>query len=142
MDSKISIIDLFCGVGGLTNGFISEGMNVVCGYDLDKSCEYAYNANNKNAVFVHKDIRNIKASDLIEKFKNAKYKILVGCAPCQQFSLLTSKKKKDFEKWGLLYQFSRLINETSLKEADVFGDFKNNLKKQGLLDKAFKGKLI
>jgi len=37
-------------------------------------------------------------------------KILIGCAPCQAFSLL-SQKYKDNDKWKLLYSFSRIIRD-------------------------------
>jgi len=38
-------IDLFCGAGGLTCGLIQSGLPVVAGYDVDESCQYAYEQN-------------------------------------------------------------------------------------------------
>ena len=32
---KIACVDLFCGAGGLTHGFVKEGIPVVAGIDLD-----------------------------------------------------------------------------------------------------------
>ena len=40
-DSKlktIGIVDLFCGVGGLTCGLRKAGLNVLAGYDFDLTC--------------------------------------------------------------------------------------------------------
>lgn len=36
---KISAIDLFCGIGGLTNGLKEAGITVRAGIDSDKSCK-------------------------------------------------------------------------------------------------------
>ena len=38
----IAVVDLFCGIGGLTHGFIREGLNVVAGIDIDETCKYAF----------------------------------------------------------------------------------------------------
>lgn len=42
MLKDIAIIDLFCGVGGLTCGLKQAGLNVIAGIDFDKSCKYGY----------------------------------------------------------------------------------------------------
>jgi DNA (cytosine-5)-methyltransferase 1 len=108
--SDFSAIDMFCGVGGLTHGLIKKGIPVVAGYDLDKSCKYAFEKNN-NSVFITKDIKEVTSEEINSFFGN-KRKILVGCAPCQPFSIYTNKKKNnEDDKWALLYSFARLINE-------------------------------
>lgn len=38
----INALDLFCGVGGLTYGVQNAGINVVAGFDFEKSCQFAY----------------------------------------------------------------------------------------------------
>ena len=45
---SISCVDLFCGAGGLTHGFVKEGLPVVAGIDLDSACRYPYEQNNKS----------------------------------------------------------------------------------------------
>jgi len=109
--SKVKVVDLFCGIGGLTHGLEQAGLNVVAGYDIDPSCSYAYNINN-NANFFNKDIAEIKADDLLKHFEQANIKVLAGCAPCQPFSTYSFKSNKR-DKWRLLYQFARLIEELS-----------------------------
>lgn len=32
---KVQVVDLFCGVGGLSHGLQQAGLNVVAGFDLD-----------------------------------------------------------------------------------------------------------
>jgi len=36
------VIDLFCGIGGLSHGFIQENFNVIAGFDTDNTCKYGY----------------------------------------------------------------------------------------------------
>ena len=49
---KISAIDLFCGAGGLSHGFIKSNINVIAGFDIEESCRYAYEENNTGAKFL------------------------------------------------------------------------------------------
>lgn len=105
-----SVVDLFCGVGGMTHGFVKEGFNVVAGIDVDLSCKYAFEKNNR-ATFLHKDIeKEVTAEEVIKLYPKNSVKILVGCAPCAPFSKYTNRKSED-TKWRLLYSFARLIKE-------------------------------
>ncbi|EDP4562569.1 DNA (cytosine-5-)-methyltransferase, partial [Campylobacter jejuni] len=105
------VVDLFCGVGGLSCGLKQAGFEVIAGYDLDGTCKYAYEKNIK-AQFIEKNIKNISSNEIQEYFGNTKYKILVGCAPCQTFSKYTKgKNNENDEKWTLLNEFLRLIIE-------------------------------
>jgi DNA (cytosine-5)-methyltransferase 1 len=137
------VIDLFCGIGGLTNGFIQEGFEVAAGYDIDETCRYAYE-NNNNSQFINKDVALIEAQEINTLFNEAKVKILVGCAPCQPFSSYNFKNEKT-DKWFLLNQFARLIDETNpdivsmenvsqllnFKKAAIFTNFVNSLVAKG-----------
>ncbi len=142
---NVAVIDLFCGIGGLSYGFVNEGFNVVAGVDLDETCRYAFEKNN-DSVFIGKSVENISKKDINDLFSDAKIKILVGCAPCQPFSSYTFKDtKKENNKWKLLYEFARLIKETNpdivsmenvaqllnFKKASVFEDFTTELKALG-----------
>src|SRR3989338_6242353 len=81
------VVDLFCGIGGLSHGFVKE---------------------------------DFKGSELESLYGKSKRKILVGCAPCQPFSIYNHKssnsENRPEDKWKLLYSFSDLIDET---EPDV-----------------------
>jgi DNA (cytosine-5)-methyltransferase 1 len=142
-----SVVDLFCGIGGLTHGFTLEQFTVDAGIDFDNTCQYAYEKNN-SAPFIHKDITKLDSEYLNSLF--SKKKILVGCAPCQPFSVYNSKNSNDEEKqkedmkWKLLYSFADLIEEVdaevismenvpqlmNFNNGKVFGDFVARLEKR------------
>ena len=105
-----SVIDLFCGAGALTHGFILEGFNVVAGLDADTSCRYAYENNNHEARFIEKKIEDVTSAELKQLYPKGHVKILVGCAPCQPYSPYNNRRQDKDEKWKLLSDFADLIS--------------------------------
>lgn len=148
--TDFAIVDLFCGIGGLTHGLINEGFNVSAGVDFDETCEYAYTVNN-NARFLYKDVTELTPSELNNLYPENARKILVGCAPCQPFSIYNYKNNNNEEKqandnkWRLLYSFANLIESTlpeivsmenvpqlrNFNNGAVFNDFVNCLERNG-----------
>lgn len=110
---KIAAVDLFCGAGGLTHGLLMESITVRAGFDIDSACQYAYEKNN-NSPFIIKDVSKIKGKEISSLFGQNEIKLLAGCAPCQPFSKYTQgKDTKADQKWGMLYEFSRLVREVN-----------------------------
>jgi DNA (cytosine-5)-methyltransferase 1 len=106
---KIVAVDLFCGVGGLTNGLAKAGIDVRLGVDIDPACEYPYTANN-DAEFLQKSVVKLTAGDI--DFGNRGLKLLAGCAPCQPFSTYRQKADSSDRRWNLLSHFARLAEES------------------------------
>ncbi len=76
MSDQPLCIDLFCGLGGWTEGFLSEGYRVI-GFDIER---HQYGAEKYPAQLVLQDVRTLHGS----QFKNAT--IIVASSPCQEFS--------------------------------------------------------
>lgn len=142
-NNVIGVIDLFCGIGGLSHGMYKEGFNIIAGFDIDKTCRYAYEENNKSK-FYNQDIKTVTKEQINILFEGYDIKVLAGCAPCQPFSSYAFKvKDKDKDKYDLLYEFGRLVEEIlpdivtmenvpqimSFKQKPVFSDFVNLLKR-------------
>ncbi|MDZ4725563.1 MAG: DNA (cytosine-5-)-methyltransferase [Leptospira sp.] len=139
----VTAVDLFCGAGGLTRGLLNSGVRVVAGYDIDPDCKYAYESNNRKVSFKLKNVADLSAEELNEHYPPDHIRVLVGCAPCQPFSKYTQGiSNRDKTKWGLLYEFSRLIRELKpeiismenvpeVKRHNVFSSFLKTLKKAG-----------
>ena len=96
MKTSVSCVDLFCGAGGLTHGFVLEGLPVLAGLDMDPACKFPYEANNKKAKFIQCDISKVKSDLLVELFGAGKIRVLAGCAPCQPFSTYAQRYSSEF----------------------------------------------
>lgn len=100
------IIDVFCGAGALAYGFRSQGFEIACGYDIDESCRYPFEANN-GAPFVRRDVSTLEAAEVSAEFDSGSRRILIGCAPCQPFSSYSQGRQDP--QWQLLEEFARLV---------------------------------
>ncbi len=69
-------IDLFCGLGGWTQGFLAEGWDVI-GFDIER---HIYGDHRYPAQLVLQDVRTIHG----RQFKDAD--MIVASSPCQEFS--------------------------------------------------------
>ena len=138
--AKVSCVDLFCGAGGLTHGFVLEGLPVAAGIDMDPACRFPYETNNQ-ARFIERDISTVTKKELKALFGDADVKVLAGCAPCQPFSTYAQRYSLEGDgKWGLLYEFARLAKSTNpdiitmenvptVAKHAVFHDFVDTLKR-------------
>jgi len=150
---QYAVVDLFCGIGGLTHGLIKAGLNVVAGLDIDSTCRYAYETNNKPAKFIEADITDYSSDELAKFYPEDSIKILVGCAPCQPFSKYTKRYRKEEKekgrqgdswqkdnKWKLLNSFADKVekikpdiismeNVPELEKEEIFKEFKEKLEK-------------
>ena len=59
-----TVIDLFCGAGALTHGFVLDDFDMLAELDASKSCKYAYGTNNPDAIFIGKRLRTWKPLSL------------------------------------------------------------------------------
>lgn len=141
--SKCSVVDLFCGAGGLSHGLVLEGFHVAAGIDLDRTCAFAFEHNN-DSKFLCEDVSDVDQKRLNELFGETQTRILVGCAPCQPFSKY-AQGLPESKKWHLLKEFGRLIAETkpdivsmenvpglmTFKRSPVFSEFTQMLTDNG-----------
>lgn len=140
---KIEVIDLFCGIGGLSYGLREAKLKVLAGLDNDATCEDAYQRNN-DAKFISADIAKYDFAEMKSLFSKDSIKVLVGCAPCQPFSSHTfkAKNKEKDERWNLINHFIRAIdvlqpdvismeNVRGITKTDVFNNFAASVERRG-----------
>jgi len=101
---KYTCVDLFCGAGGLSRGFLDADFDVILGVDFDDTALKTFEHNHGNAKVMKLDLFNHNNIQQIVDFVNSKSKkldVLVGGPPCQGFSL-AGKREEDDER-NLLY---------------------------------------
>lgn len=70
--NDIGVVDLFCGVGGLSFGMKKRGFNIIAGFDTDTTCKYAYETNNESQ-FISQDVREVTG----EQIEALEWKVLI-----------------------------------------------------------------
>lgn len=141
---RIKVVDLYCGIGGLSHGLKLEGFDVVAGVDNDATCKFAFETNNASKFFC-RDISRFSVKDLKQLFRGASVRILVGCAPCQPYSSLgrrNTSKKEARQRWYPMYRFMTFVKRvkpeivsmenvpdlSDTQKYPVFGEFVETLR--------------
>lgn len=87
------VIDLFCGAGGMTLGFVEAGFESVWAIDNDAAAVETYKANFGN----HADCADIEQW-LAQGKPIPKADVVIGGPPCQGFSLLNKQRLGDVRR--------------------------------------------
>lgn len=111
MTERVYAIDLFCGAGGVTCGLKKAGFVVTAGVEIDAIAAKTYKANNENTVIYNTDIRKITGETLMATSPENRIDLIAACPPCQGFSSLTSKYKRNDIRNELIFDFIRLTDE-------------------------------
>ena len=104
-------VDLFCGGGGLTQGLKQAGFKVSAGVELDPVAAATYRANHPTTKLFAEDIRSISGKDLLASSPVGRIDLIAACPPCQGFSSLTFKYKRNDARNELIFEFVRLVKE-------------------------------
>jgi len=107
---RIVAVDLFCGIGGLTAGLERAGIEVRVGYDIDESCRWSYETNT-SARFERVDVRSLPSETVAGALEGGDFRLVAGCAPCQPFSTYGRTRKREDDRWRLLYEFVRIVRD-------------------------------
>tara|TARA_Y100000310_G_scaffold342696_1_gene446977 strand:+ start:533 stop:1609 length:1077 start_codon:yes stop_codon:yes gene_type:complete len=112
----MNVIDLFCGAGGLSEGFEDSGFNIVAGNDVDKNMIASFKLNHPKAKAIAGDISKIDVNNLLNEIGKTKEDIdlVIGGPPCQGFSTVGNRKEDD-QRNKLFYEFVRFVREIKPK---------------------------
>lgn len=108
-------IDVFGGCGGLSQGIKNAGFEVIASIEKLESARKVYKINHPE-VLLFEDIRKIKGVDILRslKIKKGDLDLLAGCPPCQGFSSMRTKNRKnpvEDERNDLILDFLRLAKD-------------------------------
>ncbi|ABN74290.1 DNA cytosine methyltransferase [Actinobacillus pleuropneumoniae] len=112
MMKQLKAVDFFCGGGGMSYGLQKAGIRILAGIDYEINCKETYETNIKGASFIHANVFELtekeleKTLDISRKDDNL---ILVGCSPCQYWSVIRTSKEKSEKSKSLLSEFQRFV---------------------------------
>lgn len=99
----LTVVDLFSGAGGLSEGFRQAGFTVLAGSDNDPDALATYAANFPEAQAILGDIRTPEVREQI-RFSARAATVLVGGPPCQAFSQVRNHSRVIDDPRNSLYR--------------------------------------
>jgi DNA (cytosine-5)-methyltransferase 1 len=120
MAPALTVLDLFCGAGGMSRGFCDAGFEVVLAADKNQAAVRTYHKNFAHPV-VEMDLSQPPA------FPDAA--VIVGGPPCQGFSSAGARRDGD-PRNSLVGNFARIVAERR-PDAFVFENVEGFLTKEG-----------
>ena len=105
--SKPVVVDVFCGCGGLSEGFKQAGFFPVLGIDIEKYAVATYGRHNDGRGWVA-DIANVGGKDIIERTGRKIIDVMAGGPPCQAFSTVAVAKWRSL---GMPSTLSHPVNQ-------------------------------
>lgn len=93
-----TVLDLFCGAGGLSKGFEMAGYNIALGVDFNEPAIRTFAHNHKGSKVLCSDLSDSETFTKIDNLlKGKNIDVIIGGPPCQGFSL-TGPRNFDDER--------------------------------------------
>lgn len=108
---RLTAIDLFCGAGGLSEGFRQAGYTVVAGSDIDAAAGETYTATHPDAEFILGPIQDLSIERLCEAsgLQPGELDVLLGGPPCQAYSVYNHQRGMHDDRANLFRQYLRIV---------------------------------
>lgn len=111
-----SLISLFCGPGGLDQGFKEAGFQTLLAIDKDRAAVETHRQNHPEAGALVVDLTKDYAIDVIwdqcqVRFRDQPPVGIIGGPPCQSFSIGNSNQKEDDPRHLLPKVYAKVIGE-------------------------------
>jgi DNA (cytosine-5)-methyltransferase 1 len=106
-----TVVDLFCGAGGLSEGFRQAGFRVLAGSDYDEAAGRTFSATHPDALFIGGRIQDLSVGRLLNTIglKCGELDVLVGGPPCQGYSVYNHNRGVDDPRAGLFREYLRIV---------------------------------
>ena len=98
-------VDLFCGCGGLSLGFMKAGFEIAAGFDFWDEAIAVYERNFSHPV-IKQDLADVAGAS--EKIRAYSPEMIIGGPPCQDFSS-AGKRDEDNGRGDLTVSYARII---------------------------------
>ena len=106
-----TVIDLFCGAGGLSEGFRQAGFHVLAGQDYDERAGETFAATHHEAHFIGGPIQQVTPEQLLDAAgaKVGEIDVIVGGPPCQGYSVYNHQRGASDPRASLFRQYLRIV---------------------------------
>jgi len=106
-------LDLFCGAGGITEGFRQAGFQCLYANDISYWAIETFRANHPTTLADNRPIEEVDAAALRNELRLQKGEldVLVGGPPCQGFSINAPERFLDDPRNSLFRHYIRFIDE-------------------------------
>lgn len=108
---RLTAIDLFCGAGGLSEGFRQAGYTVVAGNDIDAAAGETYMATHPHAQFILGPIQDVTVDRLCQAsgLRPGELDVLLGGPPCQAYSVYNHQRGMHDSRANLFREYLRVV---------------------------------
>jgi DNA (cytosine-5)-methyltransferase 1 len=112
MMSDGTVVDLFCGAGGLSEGFRQAGFHVLAGNDCFDAAGETFTATHSEAKFLPGPIEALSAADFLKAagLRKGQLDVLVGGPPCQGFSVYNHQRGLHDKRSSLYREYLRVVD--------------------------------
>lgn len=114
--TKPTVLDLFCGCGGLSFGFSEAGYHIKMGLDHDANALQTFKNNHPDSIGINVDLGSINVKKFIKDYVDDNIQVIIGGPPCQGFSI-SGKRNIDDPRNGYYKPYFEFVNEL---RPDVF----------------------
>ena len=110
--TPLSVVDLFCGVGGLSLGSSRAGFSVRGAIDFDPKAIHAHSRNFPSTTHMNLDVAKMRGESLRRQLGLNKNNLagIIGGPPCQGFSAIGKRDQSDARN-ELFVEFFRVVSE-------------------------------
>lgn len=107
---SFTAVEVFAGGGGLAVGLREAGFRTVAAVEIEPHAAATFKTNHPTVQVFRQDVRTVHGSMILPLAENRVH-VLAACPPCQGFSSLTSKWRKDDPRNSLVSEVGRLADE-------------------------------
>jgi DNA (cytosine-5)-methyltransferase 1 len=114
-----TVIDLFCGAGGMSLGFELEGFQNIFSVDCNKSFCKTYRKNFPKHNLLERDIKSLTEEEIPKLTQGNDIDLVIGGPPCQGFSI-AGKIGRNFIEDSRNYLFKEFVRVVSVVKPKFF----------------------